>query len=169
MKRIITLGVLIIISFLLQYSVFSFHNVTSVSPNLLLILTMSFGIMRGRKEGMLIGFFSGFLVDCFYGQLIGPYMLLFMLIGYVNGFFHRNYLMEDIFLPVVIITFDEFVFELAIYIFVFLLNRKFEFNEYLFSIILPQMMYTIIITIIIYRFFVLINKLLKNKFEKDIL
>ncbi|MBR1508921.1 MAG: rod shape-determining protein MreD [Eubacterium sp.] len=169
MKRIITLGVLIIISFLLQYSVFSFHNVTSVSPNLLLILTMSFGIMRGRKEGMLIGFFSGFLVDCFYGQLIGPYMLLFMLIGYVNGFFHRNYLMEDIFLPVVIITFDEFVFELAIYIFVFLLNRKFEFKEYLFSIILPQMMYTIIITIIIYRFFVLINKLLKNKFEKDIL
>ena len=163
MKRIITLGVLIIISFLLQYSVFSFHNVTSVSPNLLLILTMSFGIMRGRKEGMLIGFFSGFLVDCFYGQLIGPYMLLFMLIGYVNGFFHRNYLMEDIFLPVVIITFDEFVFELAIYIFVFLLNRKFEFKEYLFSIILPQMMYTIIITIIIYRFFVLINKLLKNK------
>ncbi len=169
MKRVITLAVLILISFLLQYSVFSFHSVMSVSPNLLLILTMSFGIMRGRKEGMLIGFFSGFLCDVFYGNLIGPYMLLYMLIGYVNGFFHRNYLMEDIFLPVVIITFDEFIFEIAIYVFVFLLNRRLDFKEYLFNIIFPQMMYTVVVSIIIYRLYVVINKLLKNKVEKDIL
>ena len=169
MKRVITLAILILISFLLQYSIFSFHSTRGVSPNLLLILTMSFGIMRGRKEGMLIGFFSGFLCDVFYGELLGPYMLLYMIIGYVNGFFHRNYLMEDIFLPVVIVTFDEFVFETAIYVFVLLLNKRFDFKEYLFSIIFPQMMYTVVVSIIIYRFYVLINKKLKNKLEKDIL
>ena len=103
MRRIITIFFLIIISFFLQSAIFSFYNVKGMAPNLMLILTMSFGIMRGRREGMLTGFFCGFLYDVFSVDLIGPYMLLFMIIGYLNGSFHKDFLMEDIMLPVFII------------------------------------------------------------------
>ena len=74
MKRFITLTILIILSFLLQTTILSFHNASGFSPNLLMIITMSFGIMRGRREGMLVGFASGFLMDVFYNSLMGPYM-----------------------------------------------------------------------------------------------
>ena len=86
MKRVITLGILIIICFVLQTALFPFIKVADTSPNLLLILTVSFGLMRGRKEGMLVGFFCGFLYDVYFGYTIGLYMLLYMLIGYCNGF-----------------------------------------------------------------------------------
>ena len=81
MLRIIVLGILIVINFTLQSTLFGFHDINSITPNLLLILTMSFGLMRGRREGMLVGFFSGFLVDSFFSSVLGPYMLLYMIIG----------------------------------------------------------------------------------------
>ena len=62
MRRVLTLAVLIIINFTLQSTIFGFHDINCITPNLLLILTMSFGLMRGRKEGLLVGFFSGFMV-----------------------------------------------------------------------------------------------------------
>ena len=93
MRRVITLFFLIIITFLIQTTLFSFHDVTGIAPNILLIMTMSFGILRGRREGLLIGFFSGLLFDMFYNELLGPYALIFMFIGYVNGFFHKTFLM----------------------------------------------------------------------------
>ena len=100
MRRVLTIFVLILISFLLQSALFSFQNITGYAPNLMLILTMSFGIMRGRREGLLTGFVCGFLYDVFFGNgLIGPYMLIFMFIGYFNGSFHKDFLMEDILLP----------------------------------------------------------------------
>nr|MCR5214781.1 rod shape-determining protein MreD [Eubacterium sp.] len=87
MRRAITIFILIIISFLLQSVLFSFDNVRGIAPNLMMILTMSFAVMRGRKEGLITGFICGFLYDIFFGTLIGPYSFLFMLIGYLNGAF----------------------------------------------------------------------------------
>ena len=110
MRRVLIIFFLIIISFLLQSVLFSFQNISGTVPNLLLILTMSFGIMRGRREGLLTGFVCGFLYDIFFSSLIGPYMFLFMIIGYLNGSFHKEFLMEDVMMPVFIITVDEFVF-----------------------------------------------------------
>ena len=119
MRRVLALGVLIIINFSLQSTVFGFHDINSITPNLLLILTMSFGLMRGRKEGMLVGFFSGFLMDVFFSSVLGPYMLIYMLIGYINGFFHKNYMIEDVLLPLIVIVADEFVFNIVIYLIFF--------------------------------------------------
>lgn len=163
MRRVITLFILIILCFLLQTTAFSFHDITGSAPNLMLVLTMSFGLMRGRKEGMLVGFFCGFLYDCFLGTLIGPYMLLYMFTGYVNGFFHKNYQVEDVMLPVIIIVLDEIVFNLLIYVFSFVLRNRLDFTFYLTKVILPQILYTLLATIILYRIFVRINKYLKKK------
>ena len=110
MRRVITLGILIIVCFVLQSALFPYIEVAGATPNLLLILTVSFGLMRGRKEGMLVGFFCGFLYDLYFGFAIGPFMIIYMLIGYCNGFFHRLYLVEDVLLPIIIIVLDDFIF-----------------------------------------------------------
>ena len=84
MKRCITIGFIIIICFILQSTLFHYLALAGVVPNLLLIVTMSFGLMRGRKEGMLVGFFSGLLIDIFFGTVLGPYALIYMTMGYIN-------------------------------------------------------------------------------------
>jgi len=163
MRRVITLGLLIIINFSLQSTIFGFHDVSSISPNLMLILTMSFGLMRGRREGMLVGFFCGFLIDCFFSSVMGFYMFLYMIIGYVNGFFHKNYMIEDVLLPLIVIIVDEIVFNSVIFLIFFFLQNRLQFNGYFIKIILPETLCTALLTIIVYKFYVFINKRLKRK------
>ena len=166
MRRILTLTILILLCFVLQTTLFTFHNVTAVSPNLLLILTMSFGIMRGRKEGMLTGFFSGLLYDVMYGMYLGPYAFLYMLIGYLNGKFHKKYLMEDISLPVLIIVLDQIAFDLVIYIISFLLRNRTNLGFFLLHQMLPRALYDILITVLVYRILLKINRSLRRKAQR---
>ncbi len=167
MRRILTIFILIIISFLLQSTLLSIHSINGMAPNLMLILTMSFGIMRGRREGMLTGLFCGLLYDVFFGKLIGPYMLLFLIIGYFNGSFHKAFLMEDIMLPVFIIIIDDFLFCFMQFIFYFLLRNKTNLLFFIVNVFLPQILFTVIATIIVYRLYVFINKSLKKKVSEN--
>ena len=75
-----------------------FHRLSfaSIKPNLLIIITSSFGFMRGKKEGLAVGFLSGFLTDVFWGNTLGFYTLLFSVIGYLNGSFRRLFYDDDI-------------------------------------------------------------------------
>ena len=68
MLRKIIVFALIIICFILQCSVFDGLALAGIIPNLMLILTSSFGFMRGEREGLLIGFFCGMLSDIFFGS-----------------------------------------------------------------------------------------------------
>jgi len=167
MKRCITIGILIIACFLCQSTLFHYLELAGVVPNLLLIITMSFGLMRGRKEGLLVGFFSGLLVDVFSGTVIGPFAFLYMTLGYANGFFHRIYYVEDVLLPMFMITFNDFLFNVSVYFVYFMLRNKLQFSEYLVKIILPEMIYTILITLFFYKILVRINLRLKRVKEAD--
>ena len=76
MLRKVVSAVLIIICFVLQCSVFGSLAFAGIIPNLMIILTSSFGFMCGEREGLLIGFFCGLLYDIFFGSFLGFYALL---------------------------------------------------------------------------------------------
>ena len=67
MRRKISVILIVVICFLLQSTLFSALSFASISPNLLIVVVSSFGFMRGRKEGLFIGFFCGLLLDIFGG------------------------------------------------------------------------------------------------------
>ena len=77
--------IIIAICFLLQTTLFQALSFASISPNLLIIVVSSFGFMRGKKEGMYIGFACGLLLDIFGSGILGFYALLHMYIGYINA------------------------------------------------------------------------------------
>ena len=89
MRRKIVVMVIVIICFVLQCTLFKALSIASISPNLLIIVTSSFGFMRGKKDGLLIGFFCGLLTDIFYGGTLGFYAMIYMYLGYINGFFRK--------------------------------------------------------------------------------
>ena len=116
MRRKITLAFLILAAFLLQTTVFQYFQIASVTPNLLLILTSAFGLMRGKKEGLMVGFFSGLMIDLFYGSLFGFYALLYMYIGYLNGFFCKVFYDDDIKVHIVLVAASDLVYSLLMYV-----------------------------------------------------
>ena len=89
MRRKIVTGILILVSILLQSTVCQMISIASIKPNLLIILTVSFGLMRGRKDGMLIGFLCGLLTDLFFESTLGFNALIYTWVGYFSGYFYR--------------------------------------------------------------------------------
>ena len=114
MLRKISVSIIVIVCFLLQTTLFQSISFLTVAPNLLIIVTASFGFMRGKKEGMYIGFFCGALIDIFYAQILGGYALLFMYIGFLNGFFRKLFFPEDFKLPMVLIAASDFSYNFVI-------------------------------------------------------
>ena len=96
MKRKLITGLFILAAFLLQSTVFSSLTFADIRPNLLIVVTASFGFMRGDKGGMAVGFASGLFMDLFWGGLPGFYALIYTVIGYLNGTFHRMFFDDDI-------------------------------------------------------------------------
>ncbi len=162
MLRVLADFLMIIICFILQNTVFQALALASISPNLLVILTSSMGLMRGKKEGMLVGFFCGFLVDIFYGDLFGFYALVYMYIGYVNGFFNKIFYDDDIKLPMLVISASEFLYSLIVYVFLFLIRTRFNFGYYFIHIIIPELVYTIVVTLFLYRLINGVNRKLEQ-------
>ncbi len=151
------MAVLIILCVLLQSTVCPMIAVGGIKPNLLIILTVSFGLMRGKKDGMWIGFFCGLLTDVFFESTLGTNALLYLLVGYFSGYFYRIFYDDDIKTPLLLISVSDLGYGIVQYIFRFLLRGRLNFFFYLGRIILPEVVYTLILTIICYQIFYRIN------------
>lgn len=157
MRRKITVIVIIIVCFLLQTTLFQTLAVASVSPNLLIVVTSAFGFMRGRKEGMFVGFISGLLVDIFFGSILGFYALLYLYAGFLNGFFRKLFFPEEVRLPLLLIAASDFGLNLAVYFFQFFFRNRTDFGYYVGRVMLPELVYTIIVTLVLYYILLKIN------------
>lgn len=162
MKRKIVIALLILFCFLLQCTVFRSLTFGGIVPNLLIVLTASFGFMRGEKDGLVIGFFCGLLIDIFFGEVVGFYALLYMYIGYTNGKFNRIFYPEDIKLPIALIIGSDLFYGLTCYILMFLMRTRFNIAYFFRHIILPEIVYTIVITIFLYPIILWINRKLED-------
>ena len=137
LKKIMTV-LFILICLILQCSVLSALSLGGIVPNLLLILTSAYGLIRGEKDGLLIGFFCGLLLDILFGDFLGFYALLMMYIGFLNGKLNRAYYPEDYKLPIALIVISDLTYGLICYVLLFLLRGKFYFFYYLGHVILPE-------------------------------
>lgn len=161
MLRKVCVAVLIILCFVLQSTVFRSLAFAGIVPNLLVILTASFGFMRGENEGLLIGFFSGLLCDIFFGDILGFYALILMYIGFLNGKFNRIFYPEDIKLPLGLIIVSDISYSMTCYILLFLMQGKFNFPFYFANVIIPEAVYTILVTCILYPLILKLNERLE--------
>jgi len=156
-------AIFIIVCFVLQCSVFGAIAFAGIIPNLMIILTSSFGFMRGEKEGLIIGFFCGLLCDIFFGDFLGFYALVLMYIGFVNGKFSRIFYPEDIKLPLALIVVSDISYGVLCYCLLFLLRGRLNFPYYFSSVILPEAIYTIVITMFLYPIILKVNQKLELK------
>ena len=161
-KRIFITALVILVAYVLQCTVFPVLDIAGIKPNLLLIVTASFGFMRGSKSGMLVGFLSGLLIDIQFGKMIGFYALIYLVVGFLNGLFEQMFYDEDIKLPLF-----DFLYGITIYFFTFLLNSDFRFTYYLNRIIVPEMIYTIVITLGVYPLLLFINHKLEAEEKRS--
>ena len=162
MKRNIILFLLILCGFVFQTTLFQALSFGGISPNILMIITVSYGFMYGKKCGMVVGFLCGMLMDIFYGDVLGFYALIYLYIGAANGVFNSIFYQDDIKLPLVLVLVSDFAYSFTCYVLLYLLRGRFDFVFYLKNIIVPEIVYTVFVTVFIYPCIMLLNRTVED-------
>ena len=149
-KAVASIAGLIYICFLLQTSVFSRLQLAGITPNLLLVVVTLFGFMKGKKYGIITGFVSGLLLDLFFGSYFGMYALIYMYIGWVNGFLRRVFFGDDLKLPMLLVGASDAVYGIVIYFTMFFLRERYSFGFYAQNVIIPEAVYSVLVTMVLY-------------------
>ncbi len=148
---------------LLQTTVLSRLPFAAVTPDIMMVLTVSMGFMQGKKEGLMTGFVSGLFIDLISGSFFGGHAFLYMMAGYFSGFFCQIYFDNSVRLPLMLTGAGETFLNLAIYLSTFLLRGKLAFGKYLEIIILPSVVFTVLSTLVVYPVLYKINHLLVER------
>ncbi len=152
-KQVLLNVLLILLAFTIQNCVFPLLPFLAATPNLLLILTFSFGFIHGKNAGMFYGMLSGLLLDLFYSGPFGFYSLVYVYIGYINGIFTKYYYEDYITLPLILSVFNELGYSMYVYVLRFLIRGRLDLPYYFRNIILPEIIFTVITTLLVYRLF----------------
>lgn len=168
MKRIIISCLTVFLLFLLQSSIFHYFSFGNTVPNLLLIAVVSYGLMRGEYSGIIAGFFCGLLMDIFFMNYLGFHSFIYMYIGYFNGKINKYYIKEDFKIPVISMLVSDILVNLSVYIFRFVFRGKFSFANYFTNVFIGDLVYTLLISIVIYPLLLLLeNKIINVSFKKE--
>ena len=164
-KKVIIIAIVIYVSFLLQMGVFSRFRLAGVTPNVIICIVSTYGFMKGRRYGILTGFFSGLLLDIFSGGIFGTYALIYMYIGFLNGLFRKQFFGDDLRLPMILIGTSDFIYGVITFLVLFAIRSQHDFYFYLMNIILPEVVYTLLVSIFVYYIILHLNNWVE-KLEK---
>lgn len=167
MKRTICLVLVIILTFLLQTTVFQNFALADTVPNLLVIVIVSIGYMRGKYEAMFLGLFTGLLVDATYCDIIGVYAFLFTVIGYLTGCCNKICYRDNYGIPILLVGISDLFLNFCYFVLTFLLRNRTNIGFYFQRIMLPEVIYTVVVSIIIYRFMHYLIRLLERSKSKE--
>lgn len=153
LKKTMTL-IIIITMVVLQTTFFQFVSINNVSPNLFIITIVSIAALQGRNEGLVYAVIFGFIQDVFYGSVVGFYTLIYSVIAFFSGYLYENYDGESVVIPLSIIGLADFAYNFIVFFFTYLLRGRLDFVYYIFQLILPEITYTIVVAILLYRIYI---------------
>ncbi len=166
-RRILINFIFIIVSFILQTTIFRTIDFGGITPNLLMIFTASTAFIKGDRAGLLSGFFCGLLVDIFFGTFLGFYALIYMYIGFIVGKLHEIFFSQNVAIPILVITVSDFVFGFICYVLMFLFRTKFDIGYYMISVIIPELVYTALVAIFYYPLILRVNNYVDDKEQRS--
>lgn len=161
-KRIVIYFLLILAAFLMQTCVFPILSFFAATPNLILIITFSYGFIYGTMTGLICGVFAGLLMDLFYPEPFGLFILLYSYLGFFSGMFSKQLKSDSLIFPLILCTVNEAFYNAAILVYRFLAVGRMDLLYSLRHVILPELFFTLLITIIAYRILLNTNRKLDS-------
>jgi len=92
--------IFVVALYVLQTSFFPLIAYHCISPDFMLLITVSFAFLRGTEKGTLMGFITGLMTDLATGTFFGIHAFSYMLMGNLCGRFANRVYKEQFFLPV---------------------------------------------------------------------
>lgn len=149
-RTILLVFIVIIACFVTETAILPVIAVMDVMPNLMIVLTASYGFMFGDRAGIAIGFVCGLICDIYFGPLIGFQAAVYALIGYLCGKFQRILYVEDLAFPLFLIAISDILYGFLSYVFLFLIQNRLFIRSFFFQCVFPETIYTVVSAVIAY-------------------
>ncbi len=103
MNRFLTVTAALLVAVLLQAGLAPYLTIFGVTPNFLLLFTVTIALVAGPREGAVSGFAAGLLFDLLGSGAVGPMALVLAVTGYLAGLMHEQMFAEGWLLPLTVL------------------------------------------------------------------
>lgn len=151
--RFSVLGIGIILGAAIQATWLANINLPGmVKPDLIFVMVISYGLLRGPDEGTLFGLIAGFFLDLLSGGVIGIGALIKMVAGFSAGLMEKVIFKDNLLIPAIAAFFGTIIFELLNLLMHLSFKSHFNFGYTLLYSILPLAVYNTLVAPVIYHF-----------------
>lgn len=141
----------LIVCYIFQTAVWTGLTINNAVPDLMMIVVVAIAHIKGSNAGIIYGFCAGMLMDLTYGKHLGYYALIYMFCGFLCGLLQRFFRKDDNVSPLILCGTAVFLSQSILYVSEFLMRGRLKFGFYFGNIILPKMVYTVLISAVLYK------------------
>ncbi len=137
----------------LQSTAVNFVAVKNIKPDLVLILIILNGFLRGTRQGAFLGFVGGVLMDIAGGEYFGVYALTGMTAGFLAGLGEGRLYRESRFIASGLTFTCTFFAQLVFYMLLALVGVRIHVVNAVAGIIIPGAVYNALVVLLLYGFY----------------
>ena len=161
----VTLVLIGFIIYFLQANLFSWFTIGGVKPNLFVIYVLFIGLFGNRSMGIIYGAVWGIFLDLLFEEKVGPNLLGLVLIGIIATLFDKNFSKDSRITIMFMVFGSTIIFEIVSYFINYIIySVNIEILNFV-MILLIEVIYNILITIIIYPLIQKFGYYIENEYK----
>jgi rod shape-determining protein MreD len=134
---------------ILQSTLVSHFRIWGVFADLPLLVVVSWGVLRGPREGLIWGFLAGLLLDIFSGAPFGAATFGLMAVGLLSGLVKSAVFQSRIVLPMLAVLLATIIYDIIFLIVVWISGYPVAWLDSLFRLVLPSAVLNTVLTPVI--------------------
>lgn len=142
---------MVIGNFVFQSTILPSLAIFGVVPNTALIFVILFSLNKGKYYGGFVGMAIGFIQDIMFSTTMGVNAFIYFFIGYIIGTLENTVSRDSIIPPVIFSILGTIFYNFIYFFFMFFLSRRVHFFVHMKDVMIIEIIYNTIATLIIYK------------------
>lgn len=156
MKKFSLMTFIIVVSFIIQTSLFNFFSIFGTVPNLSLILVVIFALMTNGITGGILGIITGVMFDAMIYDVFGIFTLIYFFIGSIIGTYSDDVLRENYAAYTTVTAMATAVMNMLVYLILFFLKYRIGNVGSILSSIFIEIIFNTVLVIFVLKLIILI-------------
>ena len=134
---------------ILQSTLVSHFRIWGVFADLPLLIVVSWGVLRGPREGLIWGFVAGLMLDLYSGAPFGAATFGLMAVGFLSGLGKSAVFRSQIALPMLTVLLATVIYDIIFLIVVWISGYPVAWLDSLFRLVFPSAVLNTVLTPVI--------------------
>ena len=148
--RLFVFLIMVVLAIMVQTTALQVVRIWGIIPDLVMILVIFNGFLRGTREGAFLGLVAGLLLDFSAGGYFGLNALTMVLAGYLAGIAESRLYKDNLVIVMFLVGLVTVVSQLAQYLLLLYVDVSITPGVAIFRSILPTALYNVLVVPLLY-------------------